>query len=106
MASADVISVQALNEFAHVASRKLGMSWAEVSESIALIRGFCFNVIPIGTDVHEHGLAIADRYQVSFFDALMIAAALSAECDVLWSEDMHHGLLIDGRLRITNPFHA
>ena len=106
IASADVLSVQALNEFTHVAYRKLGMSWGEITESLDLIRKLCPNVVPIGIDIHEHGLALADRFKLSFFDALMIAAALSAECDLLYSEDMQHGLLIDGRLRITNPFHA
>ncbi len=42
--------------------------------------------------------------QFSFWDSLVIAAALEARADVLLSEDMQHGLVIDGVLRIHNPF--
>jgi predicted nucleic acid-binding protein len=37
---------------------------------------------------------------------MIAAAALHAECDTLWSEDMQHGMALDGRLRIVNPFRA
>ena len=39
-----------------------------------------------------------------FTDSCIIAAALLADCDTLWTEDMHHGLVIDGCLMIRNPF--
>jgi predicted nucleic acid-binding protein len=44
------------------------------------------------------------RYGCAIFDALVVAAALRANCRILWSEDMHDGLVVDGRLRIANPF--
>ena len=44
----------------------------------------------------------ASSYAV--FDALMLAAAMRADCDVVWSEGMHDGMAINGRLRIGNPF--
>jgi predicted nucleic acid-binding protein len=47
-----------------------------------------------------------DRYRLAWFDALQVAGALNANCTVLCSEDMHHGLKIDGRLTIRNPFKA
>jgi predicted nucleic acid-binding protein len=52
--------------------------------------------------------ALRDVTQVSgpdhhFFDSLIIAAALSAGCDRLYSEDLQHGQLIEG-LTIVNPF--
>jgi predicted nucleic acid-binding protein len=46
----------------------------------------------------------AQRHGFSIFDALVVAAALQAGCSTLWSEDMQHGLMIDRRLRILNPF--
>jgi predicted nucleic acid-binding protein len=49
-------------------------------------------------------LRVAERYSYSMFDALIVASALEAGSDTLWSEDMQHGMLIDGRLRIANPF--
>ncbi|WP_200943278.1 MULTISPECIES: hypothetical protein [unclassified Rhizobium] len=44
------------------------------------------------------------RFNLSIYDALMIAAALQADCHEIFSEDMQHGLVIDGRLTISNPF--
>ena len=47
---------------------------------------------------------IADRYSYSFYDSLILAAALEAECPVLFSEDLQHGQLIEQALTIKNPF--
>ena len=46
----------------------------------------------------------AERHNLAFYDALIAASALLADCDQLWSEDMQDGMAIDGRLQITNPF--
>ncbi len=53
---------------------------------------------------HTEALRLAERYGYAIFDALMIAAALRAGSDTLWSDDMQDGMVIDGRLRIANPF--
>jgi predicted nucleic acid-binding protein len=101
-----MISVQVLNEFANVARRKLGMSWAEVDDASASIRTLCPTILPLDIDTHLLAMDIAKRHKLSDFDALVIAAALQGGCETLWSEDMHHGLMIEDRLRISNPFHA
>jgi len=49
---------------------------------------------------------MAKRHGYGIFDALIVAAALRAECETLWSEDMQHGAVIGERLRIVNPFRA
>lgn len=98
------VSVQGLNEFANVARRKFGMPWQEVRIALDAIRTVCRGVLPIDTRTHEEGLRIAERYGCTIFDALVIAAALGAGCDILHSEDMHDGMVIDERLRIANPF--
>lgn len=61
-------------------------------------------VEPITLDVHLTGLTVAQRYRLSIYDAMIAAAALHADCDRLFSEDMQHGMVIDGQLRIVNPF--
>ena len=99
-------SVQGLNEFANVARRKLRMTWTEVTEALAAIRTVCRTIVPIDIETHADAMSIAERYGVSVFDALMIASAARAECDVLFSEDMQSGLVVAGRLRIVNPFRA
>ena len=100
------ISVQGLNEFANVARRKLGKSWPEIRDDLAAIRTVCPTVIPIDVDTHETALRLAERYGFAMFDALMVATASKAGCTTLWSEDMQDGMLIDGKLRIVNPFRA
>jgi predicted nucleic acid-binding protein len=99
-----MIRVQGLNEFANVARRKLGKSWQEIGDNIAAIRTVCASVVPVDLDTHEAALRLAARHGFAFYDALMIAAALQVGSQTLWSEDMQHGMLIDGTLRIANPF--
>jgi predicted nucleic acid-binding protein len=101
-----VTSVQALNEFANVARRKLAMSWAEVNEALDVIRTLCPTILPMDIDIHADALVLAERDGLAVFDSLMLAAALRADCGIFWSEDLQHGREIDGRLRIVNPFAA
>ena len=99
------ISVQVLNEIANVARRKMGMSWPETRAFLSAIRDL-LPVEPLTIDTHDVGLALAERHGLSTYDAMIIASALQANCDTLWSEDMQDGMLIDERLRIVNPFRA
>jgi predicted nucleic acid-binding protein len=97
------ISVQVLNEIAHVARRKMQFSWAELRGFLTTIRGL-LPVVPLSIETHETGLAVAERYGLSTYDAMIAASALASGCDTVWSEDMQHGLAIEGRLRIVDPF--
>ena len=99
------ISVQVLNEFVNVARRKLAMPWGEVSEVLDLIRFLC-ETDPLTVETHERGLIVAEQYKLSVYDAMIAAAALIGECEILYSEDMQDGLLIDRQLHIRNPFIA
>ena len=53
---------------------------------------------------HRAALAIVERYRTSWWDALIVAAAIEAGCATLYSEDLHTGLTIDGCLTVINPF--
>ena len=99
------ISVQVLNEVANVARRKMQLSWQETRSFLSSLREL-LTVHPVTVDTHELGLVLAERHQLSIYDALIAASALLAECDKLWSEDMQDGMAIDKRLRIVNPFRA
>lgn len=99
------ISVQVLNEIAHVARRKMGLSWTGTRAFLSMIRSL-LQVQPITIDIHETGLSLAQRYGLSTYDAMIAASALLAKSDTLWSEDMQDGMVLDGRLRIVNPFRA
>ena len=97
------ISVQVLNEFAAVASRKLKMSIAEIRETLDTIRAVCA-VAPLTEETHVLGLQITEQYCLSVYDAMIASAALISGCSILWSEDMQHGMVIEQRLVIQNPF--
>ena len=103
LAGGGQISVQVLNEFASVARRKLGLSWAEIRELLAQIRSVCA-VHAVTTETHDRALEIADRYGLSIYDALIAAAALLAGCSTLYSEDLQDGQWLERKLRIRNPF--
>lgn len=105
LALGGTISVQVLNEFVAVASRKLRMSLMEIREVLTQIRAVCA-VEPITVETHERALRIADRYGMSIYDALNVSAALLAGCETLHSEDMQDGQVIDRKLTIRNPFAA
>jgi predicted nucleic acid-binding protein len=97
------ISVQVLNESASIATRKLRMSHAEISEVLSTVRAIC-QVNPLTEETHDLGMQIAERYQLSIYDSMIAASALAAGCKTLFSEDMQDGLVINRKLRIKNPF--
>jgi len=99
-----VISVQGLNEFTNVARRKLGMTWTEIRDALAAIRTVCPTILSMDVETHAEALQIAERHGYAIFDSLMIASALRAGAKTLWSEDMQDGMMINGQLRIANPF--
>lgn len=103
LAQGGTVSVQVLNELANVARRKAGLSWAEVAELVAGVRGLVA-VEPLTAETHELGLALAERHGFSVYDAMIVAAALLAGCGTLLSEDMQDGMVVAGQLRVVNPF--
>jgi predicted nucleic acid-binding protein len=103
IAAGGAISVQALNELANVARRKMQMSWAETRVLMDTVRAL-LTVHPLTLEIHETGLALAERYGFSTYDAMIVASAIHAGCDTLWSEDMQHGMALSEGLRIMNPF--
>ena len=105
LAGGGTISVQVLNEMSNAAIRKLGMSWSQVGTLLEPVRALC-RIEPLTEDTYGLGARLAVRYQFSVYDAMIVAAALLAGADTLYSEDMHDGLLVEGRLRIRNPFQA
>ncbi|MBA2920769.1 PIN domain-containing protein [Sphingomonas sp. MAH-20] len=104
LAEGNDVSVQVLNEFANVARRKLGFDWRQVRDGLASIRALARAIHPVDLKTHTHALWLAERYGLSVYDALIVAAALQARCDLLYSEDMQNGMEIEGGLCIRNPF--
>jgi predicted nucleic acid-binding protein len=97
------ISVQVLNEFAAVARRKSALSWPEVREALRAVRAACVTH-PVTEETHDRGVDVAERYGFLLYDSMIVAAAQSAGCTTLFSEDLQHRQVIDGALTIRNPF--
>jgi predicted nucleic acid-binding protein len=102
IAGGGVVSVQVLNEFADVASRKAGSPWSDIRETLTAVQASC-RVEPISLAIHDRALEIAERYRFRIYDSLIVAAALQAKCTELYSEDFQSGQTIGG-LAIRNPF--
>ncbi|WP_315836061.1 PIN domain-containing protein [Bradyrhizobium prioriisuperbiae] len=103
VADGGVISVQVLNEFTNVLRNKQRQNWPIVEAALHSLRFLFPDILPLTADTHAAAVALARDHSFSFYDALIVASAIEGGCDILYSEDMQHGRLIDG-LNIRNPF--
>lgn len=103
LAKSPRISVQVLNEAMVNCRRKAGLDWDETAHFLGGIRALC-PVEDLTLQTHDVGRALAERYGFSVYDSMIVAAALIAGCTTLWTKDMHAGLLVEGQLRLVNPF--
>jgi len=97
------ISVQVLNELASVLRNKLQMSWKETGLAIEQLLILCPRACPLTLETHQTAMRVCARYGLAIYDGLIVASAMEAGCDTLYTEDMHHGQTIEG-VRIVNPF--
>lgn len=102
VAAGAFISVQVLNEVASVCLRKLKMPWQEIDALLAAVKAAC-EVLPLTLASHEKAVELAKQFNLSFYDANIVACAVISGASVLLSEDMHDGLLIEA-LALQNPF--
>lgn len=98
-----MISVQVLNELANVLSKKQRRSWHEIELVFDDIDNALDPPLPLTTNTSRAALALARDHGFAFYDALIVAAAIEASCDTLYSEDLQHGRNLGG-LTIVNPF--
>lgn len=103
LSAGGMLSVQVLNEFASVAHRKLGKAWDDIEEAIDDALALVDPPLPLTIALHTTAREIARDHGLGFYDALIVAAALDASCDTLFSEDMQDGRAF-GALKIVNPF--
>ena len=99
------VSYQVIQEFANVGLRKFAQCFS-VHECKQFIDAAMqpLNRVASSPELFEAALNLHDETRYSFYDCLVIAAALQAGANVLYTEDLQHNQLIDGRLRIVNPF--
>lgn len=91
LAEKPIMSAQVLSETANIMRRKLGFNIAAIRAVINRLSQECLSLQPITLITLNDGLDIAERYGFSHYDSLIIAAALQANCTILYSEDMQHG---------------
>ena len=104
LAEGGAISVQVLNEFVSVARRKLNKSWEEVGHALRILRVFFSEPAPVTVKTHDIAISIAKRYGYSIDDGLILASALETGCNIVYSEDLQDGQVIERNLTIRNPF--
>jgi predicted nucleic acid-binding protein len=104
LAEVDFLSVQVLNEYAFSARRKLRREWIDIDYDLNLLRTAISKIPSIDVAANRDALRIAERYQLSFYDALLLAVGLANGATTFYSEDMQHGMIIDEKLTIINPF--
>jgi predicted nucleic acid-binding protein len=97
------ISTQVMNEFVSAFVKKLKAAWTDIIKSLDEITEnyIVYTNSPITV---KEACKIAQKYQFSFYDSLIISAAIECSCNILYSEDMQHGQLIEGKIKIVNPF--
>jgi len=96
------ISYQVVQETLNVVTRKLGARPASARLLLDDVLAPLWRVNP-SRSLYARGLRLHAQFGFSFYDSLIVAAALEAGCARLYSEDLQHGQQIDG-VTITNPF--
>ncbi len=104
LTEAHFLSVQVLNEYAASVRRKLRRGWAEIEYDVELLRAAVSQVYSIESVNNRDAFRLAQQYQLGFYDSLMLAVALANQAEIFYSEDMQHGMVIDKKLTIINPF--
>jgi len=99
-----IISFQVVQEFLNVATRKFetNLTQQEAEKYLNQVLAPLCEVFS-SMELYIQAVKVMDRWQYSFYDSLIIAAALEANCKILYSEDLQHGQIIE-TLTITNPF--
>lgn len=103
LADGGVIGVQVLNEFTSVTRRKLGWHWKQIEAALAVVEELLGPALPLTTSIHAQAVVLARDHDLSFYDALIVAAAKDAGCRILSTEDLQHGRKF-GTITIENPF--
>ncbi|MDP2783620.1 MAG: PIN domain-containing protein [Sulfurimicrobium sp.] len=97
-----IVSEQVIAEVSANLLRKAGIEDAHLMRLVESFYGRCQVVTP-GLDLHRRAHGLRGKYHLSFWDSLIVAAALEAGCNTLLTEDMQHGLMVEDQLSVLNP---
>jgi predicted nucleic acid-binding protein len=99
-----VVSYQVVQEVLNVLTRKLGATPSDARRFLDGVLAPLWRVGP-SPELYVRALELRERYGFSFYDALVVAAAVDAGCTRLLSEDLQHGQRI-GDLTVVDPFRS
>ena len=100
--SEPIVSTQVLSECANVFIKKGSWSFGKAKKALDSIKKFC-NVVIVNEELIDFALKLAEKYGYSYYDSQILAVGISAKCEILYSEDMQDGQIVEG-LKIVNPF--
>ena len=103
LSSAPVIPSQVVTEFLNVTQRLRNISKLQAMKEAAVLFVDC-RIAPIQNSTIDLAIKLIQKYDFQLFDSLVVALALEAECDILYTEDMQHNLIVNKKLQIINPF--
>ena len=101
-----VTSIQVMNESSNVWLKKYALDKSEIVKYLDEIESISEEVLLVQRKTINRALDIKVQYGYSFYDCLMLASAIEANCSIILTEDMNDGQIIDGMLQIVNPFRA
>lgn len=97
------ISIQVINEFCNVCKKKMGFSYSEI-QTIILQLLPQIHLTQLNKLTILKALDIGERYKYSYYDSLILASAIEANCNIVYSEDFQHHQKINNCLLVVNPF--
>ena len=97
------ISSQVISEYLNTTRRLLNLSKEELLIQTSALFSGC-TIIPVLPHTLLFASELVKQYKFQVFDAVIVASAIEGHCDILYSEDMHHSLVVDKSLTIINPF--
>ncbi|MHA4742386.1 PIN domain-containing protein [Dyadobacter sp. MSC1_007] len=103
LASTPSVSAQVVSEFLNVTKRLQKLHKRDILEKCTKALRYC-KITPTDHNVLDRAMFLLNRYDFQMFDSIIVAAALESQCQILYSEDLQHRQVIDGKLTIINPF--
>jgi predicted nucleic acid-binding protein len=99
-----IVSTQVINEVCVNLIKKISLPETQVQKLITAFYEKCFDVVELNQKTLQKSSQLREKYNLSFWDSLIVASALQGHAMRLYSEDMQNGLVVENQLTIINPF--
>ena len=99
------ISTQVVNEFVWVMNKKFSVPMDSLRQIVKNLFGLYHVGVITGATITK-AMDMSSQLKFPYWDSLIVASALETGCDILFTEDLQHGQVIENRLTVRNPFLA